>query len=68
MDYIKLCKNRKSIGNPYTDCENIRWGHSDGIWHRKCTMVIIKKVTHDGRDRHTKLRKNRTLGEKETYK
>ena len=50
--------------------ENIQSRHRDGSYHRKMRLAKNGKreTTPDRQDRTTKSRKNRTLGEKETYK
>ena len=55
-----VCKKWKRIGNPNTDSENIQLGHRNGIWHGKMCHANNEKqeMTHDGRDRPTKPRKN----------
>ena len=63
IDDIKLFLCRKRIGNPDTKCENIQSRYRNGIWHRKCTMLVMK----NGK-RHMTEVVIRTLGEKETYK
>ena len=59
----------KRIGNPNTDCENIQSRYRNGIWYRKMGHAWNEKreTTQDRRNRNTKSRKIRTLGE-ETYK
>ena len=37
-----VCQKGKRIGNPNTGSEDIQWQHRNGIWHRKCTMLIMK--------------------------
>ena len=43
MDDIKLfAKNEKELETPNTGSEDIQWRYRDGIWHRKCAMLIMK--------------------------
>ena len=38
--YQTVCQKWKRIGNPHTGSENIQPGHRNGIWHRKCAMLM----------------------------
>ena len=60
----------KRIGNPDTDCENIKSGYRDGVQHRKmCHTNNEKRETiHDGRNRTRKLRKNWNSRRKGNFK
>ena len=50
--------------------ENIQSRHRDGIWHRKCAMLVRKSDKRHLTDRMEQPNQDkiRTLGEKETYK
>ena len=66
MDDIKVfAKNEKRVGNPSTGSGNIQSGYSDRIWPRKMWQADNEnwKTTNDGRNRTTKSRKIRMLGE-----
>ena len=65
-----FAKKRKRIENLHTVSENILSAYRDGTWRRKMLHGNNEKreTTHEGRNVTTKLRKNRTHGDKETYK
>ncbi len=49
-----------------TCSQNIQSGHRDGIWHRKMFHANNEKqkMTNDGRNKNSKLRKNQTFWRK----
>ena len=70
VDIKLFAKKRKRIGNPNTNCENIQSRYRNGIWHRKCAMLVMKcgkRRMTDGVELPTQII-IRTLREKETYK
>ena len=68
-DIKMIAKNKKRIGNPNSDGEDIvRHILRDGIWQRKMSRTYNEKqkTTNDTGNKTTKPRKTRTLGEKWT--
>ena len=37
-----VCQKWKGTENPNTGSEDIKWRYKDGIWHKKCAMLIMK--------------------------
>ena len=65
-----ICQKWKRIGNSDTRSQNIQSGHRNGIWLRKCAMLVIKSGKRHFTDEMElpNQDKIRTFGEKETYK